>query len=196
MPATSRKSGKKSRLDILWICDCSKSMKSKGKSGSQNTVIREIIEELKEIPSEAPEFDINVRAISFSDEAKWVDADYIPVTDYQWNDLSPTGCSNLGAAFNKIKEQIIQEGKSTKHPIILILISDGYPTDDWAPALEDMKDVLKNRNPVYCAIRIQDTADDAILAFAGDGEDRDLRIMDTDSIENIIQIVRSMVLAS
>jgi len=185
---------KPSRTDILWVCDCSNSMKGKGKSGSMNTMIREIIQELNENPPDSSLFEVNMRALKFFDTAEWINLSFIPVKNFSWIDLVPGGNSKLGDAFKLINEEFKQQNLNKdnydKYQLLLILITDGYPTDDWIPEFEDMKDVLNSYNPVYCLIRIQDTSDDIVSAFAGEGNNKDLRIMTCDDIENIIQLVR------
>ncbi len=159
-----------------------------------NTMVREIIHELNENPSDSSLSEVNIRALKFFDKAEWINSSFIPVKDFLWADLAPGGNSNLGDAFKLIKEEFQQKKLNTdkydRYQLLLILITDGYPTDDWIPELENMKEVLKSCNPVYCIIRIQDTSDEIVSAFAGDGNNKDLRIMTCFDIENIIQIVR------
>jgi len=185
---------KKSRTDIIWICDCSKSMKGKRKSASMNVMIREITNELSEILNESPSTEINIRTLKFSNSAEWVNTSFVPVQSFSWTDLNPEGISNLGYAFEAISKEF--KGNSPekdtydRYRIVLILISDGYPTDNWRIPLEDMKDLLKGHNPVYCIIRIPGISEEVISAFVGEGPDRNHRVMTCDDIENIIQLVR------
>jgi uncharacterized protein YegL len=185
---------KKSRTDIIWICDCSKSMKGKRKSASMNLMIREITNELNEILNESPSTEINIRTIKFSNSAEWVNPSFVPVQSFSWNDLIPEGISNLGNAFEALskefQEKSPEKDQYDRYRIVLILISDGYPTDNWRAPLEDMKDLLKGHNPVYCIIRIPGISEEVVSAFAGEGPDKNHRIMTCDHIENIIQFVR------
>jgi len=185
---------KKSRTDIIWICDCSKSMKGKRKSASMNVMIREITNELSEILNESPSTEINIRTLKFSNSAEWVNTSFVPVQSFFWTDLIPNGISNLGQAFEAISKEFLEKSPEKdiydRYRIVLILISDGYPTDNWRAPLEDMKDLLNGHNPVYCIIRIPGISEEVISAFAGEGSDKNYRVMTCDDIENIIQLVR------
>ncbi len=193
MPNQDNKNPERFQMNVLWICDCSSSMRGKGKAGSMNTIIREIVQEMAEIPEDTPACDILIRAIKFSDKAEWVNPSFIPVQEYVWQDLVPGGGSKMGDAFAEIARQFQKRSSKNGDRLIAILISDGYPTDDWKGSLDLLKKTLQAWDPIYCAVRIQDTADEVVTEFVGDGEDLEPRIMETDSIENIIHIIRASI---
>ena len=159
-----------------------------------NVIIREIANELREIFSESSSAQIYIRTITFSDSAGWVEDAFVPVHDFSWMDQDLQSISNLGKAFEKIsaefKGKIPDNDMYGQYRIVLILISDGYPTDNWKMPLEDMRETLKGRTPVYCVIRLPGASEEVTTAFAGEGPDKNLRIMTYDDIENIIQLVR------
>jgi uncharacterized protein YegL len=191
---SEQESNEEKDIDIIWLCDCSSSMKGKGKIGSLNTIIREITEELKDIQKNHPEVTITVRAIRFSTGADWVHPERVSVNDFSWNDLSPGGKSDLGNALSKIAEdcrkQSDQNSPGKKEYKVYILITDGYPTDDWKDALEKLKICISDDNTYFCAVRIQDTSNEVLEEYVGTGADARLRCMELDNIGNIIQIVK------
>lgn len=63
-----------------------------------------------------------------------------PASAATWTSVAADGRTPLGAAFGVARQML---GDLAAHPEdslkpVLVLVSDGVPTDDWAPALDDL----------------------------------------------------------
>jgi len=129
-----------------------------------------------------------MRTIKFSDTAEWMDKDSIPVDQYIWKDLSADGITALGAAFSKLAQALktIEDGGTMPkkaYPPVLVLITDGYPTDEWNKGFEELMSQFWAQEAVRIAVALEGADEDILRAFIGDVEDADkklVRINDTD----------------
>ena len=178
----------------FWICDCSESMGLKNRSNNLvkmdeiNKAIPQAIEKIREYSKTNQKGQITMRSIKFSDQAEWVDKDSIPVDQYTWKDLSADGVTALGAAFSKVAQALktIDDGGTMPkkaYPPVLVLITDGYPTDEWNKGFEELMGQFWAQEAVRIAIALEGADEDILRAFIGDVEDADkklVRITDAD----------------
>ncbi|WP_018277764.1 VWA domain-containing protein [Teredinibacter turnerae] len=129
----------KATLKIIVLADCSGSMGAYGKIQSLNAAMKECEFMLKDFHDANAFVEMNIGVIKFESEASW----HIPVQtmrDYQWNDLEIEGATNLGAAIRLLRDELTEEnmGKKNKPPVLL-LVSDGGPTDDtWRKEIDEL----------------------------------------------------------
>ena len=178
----------------FWICDCSESMGLKNKSNNLvkmdeiNKAIPQAIEKIREFSKTNPKGQITMRTIKFSDTAEWMDKDSIPVDQYTWKNLSADGITSLGAAFSKVAQALktIEDGGTMPkkaYPPVLVLITDGYPTDEYQKGFEELMDQFWGQEAVRIAVALEGADEEILRAFIGDVEDRDkllVRISDAD----------------
>lgn len=151
-------------LHFIWIADCSGSMGHDGKIQALNTAIREAIPHMKKISSENPNADIIVRAVLFSDEAAWHISPGVRVEDFAWVDLSAGGVTNMGEALSLVADELsIPPMTDRALPPVLVLISDGRPTDDYAAGLMKLLKQPWGKKAVRLAVSIGEDADDIVL---------------------------------
>src|SRR5581483_995864 len=82
-------------------------------------------------------------------------------------------------------------------PPVLVLISDGQPTDDFEPALRDLLALPWGAAAVRAAIAIGEDADHEILQrFIGRGDMRPLRAHNPEALVNQIRFISTAVLQS
>jgi uncharacterized protein YegL len=153
-----------------------------------NKAIPQAIEKIREFSKTNPKGQITMRTIKFSDTAEWIDKDSIPVDQYMWKDLSADGITSLGAAFSKVAQALktIEDGgtmpKKAYAPV-LVLITDGYPTDEWNKGFEELMDQFWAKEAVRIAVALEGADEEILRAFIGDVEDADelmVRISDAD----------------
>ena len=119
-------------LHFMWICECSGSMNMDGKIQALNNAIKEATPEMQKVADENPNAQVLVRALKFSNGAQWINADSSPVDKYKWMDLDADGVTDMGSAFEMVAEQLKMPPMPERAlPPVLVLISDGQPTDDW-----------------------------------------------------------------
>ncbi len=123
-------------LHFIWIADCSGSMSIDGKIQALNNAIREALPHMRTVADENPNAEVLVRALKFSTGAQWHVSQPTPVADFKWVDLQTEGVTDLGRALTMLAEQLrIPPMTDRALPPVLVLISDGCPTDDFTKGL-------------------------------------------------------------
>jgi uncharacterized protein YegL len=159
-------------LHFIWICDCSGSMRVDGKIQALNFAIREAIPEMRRVANDNPYADVQVRAIRFSSGAQWHISQPTPVDSFTWTDLAADGVTDMGRAFTMVAEQLQMPPMAERAlPPVLVLVSDGQPTDDWAGGLKALMEQPWGKKSVRISIAIGEDADDEVLQkFIGHAE--------------------------
>lgn len=126
-------------LHFIYICDCSGSMAAQGKMQSLNQAIRQSLPGMAEVARQNPEARVLVRAVSFADRANWHLQDPTPVDELQWQDLQSGGVTAMGEALELVAGALRSPPMEERAlPPVLVLISDGQPTDDFEAGLRLM----------------------------------------------------------
>lgn len=151
-------------LHFIWIADSSGSMEQDGKIQALNNAIREAIPHMKKVADDNPNAQVLVRAVKFSDGAQWHISQPTPVADFAWNDLPAQGETDMGKALALVAEQLKMPPMSERAlPPVLVLISDGQPTDDFDAGLKALLDEPWGKKAVRIAISIGQDADADVL---------------------------------
>lgn len=149
---------------LYWLVDCSGSMVMDGKIGAMNFAIREALPELVSAADANPAATLMMRVLSFSTEARWESEAAVPVHDFRPPALEADGTTALGAALRLLAEELHTPPMPTRalRPVI-VLISDGVPTDDWRAGLRALDTTPWGRRSVRVAIAVGDDADRDVL---------------------------------
>ena len=127
----------RSKLHFFWLADCSGSMSVQGKIQALNNAIHDCIPATREANNTNAFADMLVRSIKFSNGASWHVENPTPVDDFTWADLEAYGRTDLGAAIRLLSLELTPEKMGRRAlPPVVVLLSDGTPTDDWEKALE------------------------------------------------------------
>lgn len=159
---------------LFFVVDTSGSMMGE-KIGSVNDAIRETVPDLKDLSSSNPDAAIKIAAMQFDTDVNWLYPQPIDSEDFQWNDLQAGGLTSLGSALKELnqklsKSQFLQEAAGSFAPVI-ILLSDGGPTDAYKDALEEIKKNNWFKHAIKIAIAIGNDADKNVLTdFTGSSE--------------------------
>lgn len=185
-------------LHFFWICDCSGSMSADAKIQSLNTAIREAIPHMQAVADENPNAEVLVRALKFSNGAQWHISQPTPVADFKWVDLTANGVTDMGKALAMLAEQLAMPPMTERAlPPVLVLISDGQPTDDFAGGLKALLDRPWGKKAVRIAIAIGEDADLEVLQrFIGHPEIKPLQANNSEALVNYIRWVSTVVLKS
>ena len=154
-------------LHFIWLCDCSGSMSINGKIEALNTAIRECLPEMKRVADENPNANVLVRAVKFSDGAQWHVPTETPVNSFNWTDLIAGGLTDMGKALLLVAEQLKMPPMTDRAlPPVLVLISDGQPTDDFGSGLRALMNEPWGKKAVRIAIAMgQDSDKDTLQKF-------------------------------
>ena len=104
-----------------------------------NTAIRSTIPCLRQMALRSPQCALYLNAIRFGDDARWLTERLTPIWNFHWADLEPGGLTALGAALTMVGEALqtpLILGRAL--PPILVLITDGLPTDDFQAGLDSL----------------------------------------------------------
>jgi uncharacterized protein YegL len=185
-------------LHFIWMCDCSGSMSVNGKIQALNNAIRDVIPLMRNVASDNPNAQVLVRCIKFSDQAEWHVADPTPVAQFNWADLQAEGTTAMGAALSLLAQQLkIPPMTDRALPPVLVLISDGQPTDDFDKGLNDLMGLPWGQKAVRTAIAIGDDADQEVLSkFIGNPDLKPLLANNPEALVRNIRWVSTAVLKS
>lgn len=161
-------------LHFVWIADCSGSMAGQGKMASLNYAASEAVPPMKKVAGENPNAEVFVRVLSFSTGASWVIGTPTPVQYFQWPVLSasPGGMTDLGAALTLLAQELRTETMSQRAlPPVLVLLTDGYPTDDFAGGLDALMQEPWGAKALRIGVKIGvDGPDDVLRSFIGNSQ--------------------------
>ncbi len=158
-------------LHFFWLVDCSGSMYGE-KIGTVNHAIQSTIPEMVDAAKDNPNAQLMVRTLKFSTGASWVTSDPVNIEDFAWNDLEAGGVTDLGKAFELLAGQLtIPPMTDRALPPVIVLLSDGQPTDDYKKSLDELLHLPWAKKAVRIAISIgQDADDDILQEFTGNRE--------------------------
>ena len=150
-------------LHFIYLCDCSGSMGG-SKMQSLNQAIRQSLPAMANVARDNPEAQMLVRAVSFSTQAKWHIAEPTPVEaiEHSWRDLESQalGLTAMGEAMKLVAQALRTPPMEQRAlPPILVLISDGAPTDDYYGGLQTLLHEPWARKAVRLSIAIGHDAD-------------------------------------
>jgi uncharacterized protein YegL len=178
---------------LFFVVDTSGSM-SGAKIGSLNDAIRETIPDLKELSATNADAKIEIQALKFDSSIQWLYPQPINSEQLQWNNLNAQGSTELGAALKELNAKLshsqgfMKSGTGSFAPVI-ILLSDGEPTDNYQPALEEIKKNNWFKHAIKVAIAIGSDANKEILAeFTGHSETV-IEVHNKAMLKNIIKFV-------
>jgi uncharacterized protein YegL len=169
-----------------------------GKIQSLNTAIKEAIPHMQDVADENPNAQVLVRAVKFSDGAQWHVSQPTDIADFKWEDLEAGGVTAMGMALGIVADQLkIPPMTDRALPPVLVLISDGQPTDDFAGGLQALMNEPWGRKAVRVAIAIGEDADQEVLKrFIGNPELKPLQANNPEALIKYIRWVSTAVLKS
>ena len=162
-------------MTLFYLVDTSGSMEGE-KLGSVNAAMEETIAlDLPDISAANDDAEIRVAILRFSSGCAWITPETGPMAagEMEGRDLEPGGLTDLGAALRELDDKLsrnsfLQSQTGAYAPVIL-LFSDGAPTDNWKKALDGLQRNNWYRYAVKIAVAIGDDADREVLeAFTGD----------------------------
>ncbi len=154
----------KKSMVLFFVIDCSGSMGG-SKIGTVNSVMEELIPEIRGIGG--ADADIKLAVLKFSGGSEWMYDEPVSVDEFEWKPLDAENVTDLGDAFTalagKLSRNEFMSSPSLSFAPVMILMSDGYPTDNFEKGLAELQ-----KNKWYAA---------GIKAAVAIGEDADLDIL-------------------
>ena len=182
-------------LNFIFIADCSYSMEG-DKIQSLNHAIREAIPHMREVAHGNPNAEVLVRAIKFSGGAQWHVSQPTNVDAFEWTDLVVSGMTDMGRALVLLTDALKAPPMPERAlPPVLVLISDGQPTDDFEGGLRALMAEPWGKKAVRLAIAIGEDADVGLLQrFIGHAELQPLRAKNAEDLVKYIRWASTAVL--
>ncbi len=162
-PLSATSVSKKS-LVIFFLIDTSRSMVGK-KIGELNTVMEELIPEIRRV-GEA-DTDVKIAVLTFGTQVRWMYSEPILIEDFEWARLRADGVTNMGEAFRELSSRMSRNSflnsPSLSFAPVIFLMTDGYPSDDYKEALEELKQNSWYKFGLKAALGIGSEANDEML---------------------------------
>jgi uncharacterized protein YegL len=163
LPSLSATRLARRQLHVILALDCSGSMTG-DKIASLNYAMRAAIPEMRNAAEDNPETDVLIRVLRFSSSAEWHVADPTPVSQFEWQDVAAGGETNMGEALGMMADVLGPERMPGRQlPPVLVLVSDGQPSDDFELGLKRLFDSPYGSRSLRVAIAIGSDADHEIL---------------------------------
>lgn len=177
-------------LHLFFLIDASDSMSYGGKAETLNNAIREAIPHIREVAKEA-EGSIKVHALSFSTGAKWI-VNNVDINNFTWENVVTKGVTDMGRGFEMLSEKLASDFQGERgYQPIMILLSDGLPTDKYEEGLNQLKNTYWGGKAIRIAIAIGSETDmDVLQDFIGDsfrGELKPLKAKNAAELKNYIR---------
>ena len=154
----------KKSLVIFFLIDTSRSMVGK-KIGELNTVMEELIPEIRRV-GEA-DTDVKIAVLTFGTQVRWMYSEPILIEDFEWSRLRADGVTNMGEAFRELSSRMSRNSflnsPSLSFAPVIFLMTDGYPSDDYKEALEELKQNSWYKFGLKAALGIGSEANDEML---------------------------------
>ena len=179
-------------MTLFFIVDTSGSMAG-AKIGALNTAIRETLPIIEEISKNNADSKIKIAVLEFSSGCKWMYPAPLEIETFKWQDVQASGLTSLGLALNELnsefsKVEFLEEVARSYAPV-LILLSDGAPTDHPEHALEKLKSNNWFKFATKIAIAIGDDCIKSTLTDFTGNEEAVLTVHNIDELKKIIRMV-------
>lgn len=184
-------------LQFIYLVDCSGSMAGR-KIETLNLAVRESISPMRAVADENPNAEVFVRVIKFSDGAQWHISQPTELHSFRWSDLDADGVTDMGKALALAAEALKVENMPPRGlPPVLVLLTDGQPTDDFNTGLRQLLDEPWGKRAVRIGVGIGDDADlDVLEKFMGNSEVKPLRARNVGDLVKCIRWASTVPLKS
>ena len=175
-------------LHFIVIADCSSSMAG-DKIQALNHAIREAIPHMREVAKGNPNAEVLVRSVKFAAGAQWHQSQSTNVETFEWKDLSAGGMTDMGQALSLVAGTLKTPPMPERAlPPVLVLVSDGEPTDDFDAGLRALMAEPWGKKAVRLAIAIGEGARvDVLQRFIGHNE---IQPLQANNAEQLVRFIR------
>ena len=160
-------------MTMFFLIDTSGSMGGTS-IGQVNDAMREVLPDLKDISDENADAKIKLAVMTFSSGVQWITPSPMELDSFKWTNLEAAGPTDLGEACKELNSKLdrnafLQDAVGVYAPVI-ILISDGAPTDDFKAGLATLKENKFYKAAIKVALGVEDADMDLLAEFTGNKE--------------------------
>lgn len=176
---------------MFFLIDTSGSMEGRS-IAAVNDAMREVLPDIQDISNNNADAKIKLAVMSFSSGTNWETTEPQDLDSYRWKDLEAGGVTDMGAAFRELNSKLdrnafLQDPAGVKMPVI-ILISDGEPTDDFREGLKVLHQNKWYKRSIKVALGVDDANMDVMEEFTGSCESA-IYLRDKSNLKKLIRIV-------
>lgn len=176
---------------MFFLIDTSGSMEGRS-IAAVNDAMREVIPDIQDISDNNADAKIKLAVMSFSSGTKWETCEPQELESYHWKDLVAGGVTDMGEAFHELNSKLdrnsfLQDSAGVKMPVI-ILISDGEPTDDYRDGLKALQQNKWYKRSIKIALGVDDANMDVMKDFTGSSESA-IYLRDKNYLKKLIRVV-------
>lgn len=161
-------------MTLFMLVDCSGSMSFDGNIGKVNRAVEETVQQLRDVSDNNFDAEIKIAVLKFSDGCEWVTNGAESFDNFIWNGLSAEGLTDMGEAFLELESKLSRneflKSSTGAYAPVIILLSDGQPTDNIDPGLEKLRHNNWYKSAMKIAIAVNSDATDALVQFTGSTE--------------------------
>lgn len=160
-------------MTMFFLIDTSGSMGGTS-IGQVNDAMREVLPDLKDISDENADAKIKLAVMTFSSDVQWITSSPVELDNFKWTNLEAAGPTVMGEACKELNSKLdrnafLQDAVGVYAPVI-ILISDGAPTDDFKAGLAALKENKFYKAAIKVALGVEDADMDLLAEFTGNKE--------------------------
>ena len=140
-----------------------------------------------------PDAEIKISAMTFSNTVDWLTPQPVTASGLTWNDQSASGMTCLGEACKELNRQLSHKtgflkSASGSYAPVVILLSDGGPTDDFTAGMNALNNNAWFRHSTRIAIAIGNDADTNVLATFTGNPELVFRVHNIDALKTVIKV--------
>lgn len=154
------------------------------KINSVNDTMDNVISELKFY---SDRLDMSINVLSFARKAKWMYKQPIKLNDFTWNILTASGMTSLGDACKQLARNIDKHVNNEE--VTVVLVSDGFPTDDFDEGMVKLESCLSKKNSTRYAIALEGADKLTLNKFTGNEKN----VFDVESLDNLMGLILSVI---
>lgn len=129
-----------------------------------NHAIREVLPEMRAFADANPSVAVEIGVMTFGTGFRWITRKPVPLADFQWTDVSVSGITDMGAAMKALAAELAGGNLPEQGlPPVIVLVSDGQPTDDFDSGLRELLAKPWGKRALRIAIGIGPDADHNVL---------------------------------
>jgi len=183
-------------MPFFFLIDTSKSMEGK-KIGAVNAAIEEILPDLRRLSDSQADSEIRLAILKFSSGCEWVTPSLISLDSFDdWEPLVADGLTDLGYAFDELNRQFSENGflsrssaSSGFYAPVIMLLSDGDPTDDWYGALKKLQNNKWYQSAIKIAIAIGEDANREVLQKSIRNPELLFSVNDISNLKKVVKFI-------
>lgn len=179
-------------LHVFYVLDASGSM-SGVPIATVNTAMTETIAEIKDQAKHNADALIKVAVLEFSSGCRWVTNDKAPeeLEDFMWQKLTAGGLTDMGAALKELNSKLSRHSflssMTGAYVPVIIFMTDGYATDNYKDALEQIRQNRWFKNATKIGFAIGSDPDKTMIAeIVGNSE----AVIATDDLELFAKMLK------